>query len=176
MGVTRCLLWNICYIDKANQAIEEENMMNSDIEMLDKRRMRYLEWYLIGFVPFIILSLTRYFFRLGGLNSQPIGRAVLIGLILSMLLLAVSTIASAILGRTIKNEPSLNDALQNELVRSLEVQSWKAAYVGAVGTTIFFAVAWFFYPINDPVMVALTSIIVGAGAYQATFYFKYRSS
>ena len=150
--------------------------MNSDIETLDKRRMRYLEWYLIAFVPFIILSLTRFFFRLGGLNSQPIGRVVLIGLILSLLLLAASTIGSAHLARRIKNEPSLKEALHNELVRSLEVQSWKAAYVGAVGTTIFFAVAWFFYPISDPVMVALTSLIVGASAYQATFYFKYRSS
>jgi drug/metabolite transporter (DMT)-like permease len=150
--------------------------MNSDIEMLDKKRMRYLEWYLIGLVPFMILSVTRFFFRLGGLNSRPIGQAVFIGLILSLLLLAISTIGSAILGRTIRKEPSLKDALHNELVQSLEVQSWKAAYLGAVGTTIFFAAAWFFYPISDPVLVALTSIIAGAGAYQATFYFKYRSS
>jgi hypothetical protein len=150
--------------------------MNLDIEMLDRKRMRYLEWYLIGLGPFMILSVTRFFFRLGGLNSQPIGRAVFIGLILSLLLLALSVIGSAFLGRTIKNEPSLRDALYNELVQSLEVQSWKAAYFGAVGTTIFFAAVWFFYPISDPVLVALTSIIAGAGAYQATFYFKYRSS
>jgi hypothetical protein len=150
--------------------------MNFEIEMLDKRRMRYLEWYLIGLVPFTILSVTRFFFRLGELNSQPIGRAVFIGLILSLLLMAISSIGSVILWRAIKNEPSLKDALHNELVQSLEAQSWKAAYFGAVGTTIFFAAVWFFYPISDPVLVALTSIIAGAGAYQATFYFKYRSS
>jgi hypothetical protein len=150
--------------------------MVSDIDMLDKKRMGYLALYLVGFVFFLILSVTRYFFRLRGLNSQPIGIAVLIGLLLSLLLLVISTIGSLSLGRKIKRDPLLKEALYNELVRSLEVQSWRAAYFGAAATTVFFAVAWFFYPLCDPVMVALTSIIAGLGAYQATFYFKYRSA
>jgi hypothetical protein len=151
-------------------------MMNTDIEILDQRRMRYLRWYLVGFVPFLILSVTRFFFRRGGLNSHPIGIAVLVGLLLSLLILAVSTIASAVLGMTIKGDPALKEALDNEYIRALEVKSWKAAYLGAVAATVFFAVAWFFYPVNDPVMVALTAIITGAGAYQAMFYLNYRSS
>jgi predicted RND superfamily exporter protein len=147
-----------------------------DIERLDRRRMRYLEWHLIGFVPFIALSLTRFFFRDGGLNSEPIGVFVLVGLILCLLVLIASTIASAILGRSIRDQPALQEALDNEFVRAIETRSWKAAYLAAAGTTVFFAVAWFFYPISDPVLVALTSIIAGAGAYQATFYFRYRAS
>ncbi len=150
--------------------------MNSDIEMLDKRRMRYLELYLIGSGAFIILSVARFFFRLGGLNSRPIGAVVLIGLILSLLLLALSALGSLLLGRKIKNNPKLEEALNNELIQSIEVRSWRAAYCGSVAVTTFFAAAWFFYPVCDPVMVALTSIITGAGAYQATFYFKYRLS
>jgi hypothetical protein len=150
--------------------------MNSNIEVLDKQRMRYLKLYLIGFVVFLTLSITRFFFRLGDLNAQPVGKAVLIGLLLSLLLLVISTIGSSTLERAIKDNPSLQDALNNELVQSLEVQSWKSAYLGAIATTIFFALAWFVYPISDPVLVALTSIIAGAGAYKATFYFRYRSS
>ena len=150
--------------------------MNRDIETLDKLRMRFLQWYLIGLVPFLVLSITRFFFRRDGLNSQPIGTAVLIGLLLSLLILAISTIGSAILGRTIKNDPSLADALNNELVRALETQSWKAAFLGVVATIVFFALVWFLYPVSDPVLVALTSIITGAGAYRANFYFRYRSS
>jgi hypothetical protein len=159
-----------------HQDAEEEWMMNMDIELLDERRMRYLRWYLIGFVPFLVLSVTRFFFRRGGLNSQPIGTAVLVGLVLSLLVIAISTFASAVLGMTIKGDPTLKEALDNEYIRALEVKSWKAAYLGAVAATVFFAVAWFFYPVSDPVMVALTSIITGAGAYQATFYMNYRSS
>lgn len=150
--------------------------MDSDIERLDKKRMSFLALYLVGFVIFIILSVTRYFFRLRGLNTQPIGIAVLIGLLLSLLVLGISTIGSLSLGRKIKKDPQLTEALYNELVRSLEVQSWRAAYFVAAATTVFFAVTWFFYPICDPVMVSLTSIIAGLGAYQATFYFKYRSA
>jgi len=138
--------------------------------------MRCLEWYLVGAVCFITLSVTRFFFRLKDLNTQPIGQAVLIGLLLSLLLLVFCTLKSARLGNKIKQDPLLKEALYNELIETLELQSWKAAYLGAIGTTMFFAIAWFFYPICDPVMVALTSIITGAGAYQAAFYLKYRAS
>ncbi len=150
--------------------------MNVDIESLDRRRMRYLEWYLIGFVPFLILSIARFFFRQGGLNDKPIGTAVLIGLLLSLLVIAVSTVRTVLLGRLINDSPDLKEALNNEMIQALEAGSWKAAYLGAVAVTVFFAVAWFFYPISDPVLVALTSIITGAGAYQANFYFRYRAS
>ena len=150
--------------------------MDSRIEVMDKKRMRYLQWYLIGFVVFLILSLTRYFFRLNGLNAQPIGLIVLAGLLLSLLLLVASTIGSITIAQTIRREPVLKEALYNEFVQSLEIQSWRAAYLGAVATTVFFAVTWFFYPVCDPVMVALTTIIAGLGAYQGTFYFKYKSA
>jgi hypothetical protein len=149
--------------------------VNTKIETLDRKRMRYLEWYLIGFGVFLALSITRFFFRGGGLNSQPIGTAVFIGLLVSLADVAVSTLGLALLGREIKADPSLRDALYNELVQSLETLSWKAAYISAIGTTSFFAAVSFFYPVCDPVLVALTSIIAGAGAYQAMFYFKYRS-
>ena len=82
--------------------------MDSDIERLDKKRMSFLALYLVGFVIFIILSVTRYFFRLRGLNTQPIGIAVLIGLLLSLLVLGISTIGSLSLGRKIKKDPQLN--------------------------------------------------------------------
>jgi hypothetical protein len=150
--------------------------MKSDIETLEKRRMRFLELYLIGFAAFVILSVTRFFFRLSGLNSQPVGTAVLFGLIICLLFLSISVIGHLTLERKIKDDPGLKEALYDELIQSLELRSWKAAYCGAVATTIFFAVAWFFYPVCDPVMIALTSVINGAGAYQATFYFKYRLS
>ena len=150
--------------------------MSSEVELLDKKRMRYLEWYLVGFLLFVILSVTRFFFRQGGLNSQPVGKAVFVGLMLSLLILIFSALGSAKLGRKMKEDPSLKEALDNELVQSLEVQSWKAAFWGAIGANLFFTLTWFFYPVCDPVMVVLTSFIAGIGAYQATFYFKYRSS
>ena len=150
--------------------------MVSKIESLDRRRMKLLEWYLVSFVLFLLLTLARFFFRTEGLNSQPIGIAVLAGLIITLLVQAGTAIGSALLARKIRSDPDLEAALNNELIRSLEIQSWRAAYVGAAGATLFFAIVSFFYPVCDQVMIALTAIIAGLGAYQATFYFKYRSS
>lgn len=149
--------------------------MSSEIEIWEKRRVRYLEWFLVGFVIFMILSITRFFFRASGLNSKPIGVVVLAGLVLSVLILAASTMALAKMNSRFKEDPVLREALKNELVSYVELESWKAAYFGAIATTMFFAIAWFFYPVYDPVLVSITAIIAGAGSYILTFYIKYKS-
>jgi lysylphosphatidylglycerol synthetase-like protein (DUF2156 family) len=150
--------------------------MNADVEILDQKRMIYLKWYLIGFAAFMVLMLTRHFFRRDGLNSQPIGVAVLVGLVVTVLWQAVCLIRSAFLERDIQRDPRLEAALNNELVKSLMTQSWVAAYVGCAGMTLFFAITWSFYPICDPVTISLSSIAAGAGANRAYFYFRYKMS
>ena len=150
--------------------------MMSQIESLDRKRMKLLEWYLVSCMFFLLLMVARFFFRAKGLNSQPIGMAVLAGLIVTLLLQAGSAFDQALLAKRIRSDPSLEAALNNELIQSLETHSWRAAYFGAAGAMLFFAIVSFFYPVFDPVMIALTSIITGFGAYQATFYFKYRAS
>ena len=150
--------------------------MNTDIEYLDQQRMKFLKWYLVGFFIFMVLMLTRHFFRSGGLNSEPIGIAVLVGLILTLLLQAVCVMKSAQLEKNIQKAPHIKAALNDELVKSLTTQSWIAAYIGTSAMTLFFAITWSFYPICDPVTISLTSIIAGAGASRAYFYFKYKRS
>ena len=149
--------------------------MISGIDALDRTRMKLLEWYLASFVVFLLLTIVRFFLRADGLNSQPGGIALLVGLIITLLIQAGSAIGTAWLAQKIRSNPDLEEALNNELIRSLETQSWKAAYFGAAGSTVFFAVVSFFYPVCDPVMIALTAIVTGLGTYQATFYLKYRS-
>ena len=150
--------------------------MNTDIEYLDQQRMNYLKWYLVVSTIFMILLLTRHFFRLSGLNSQPVGIAVLIGLVLSLILQIICLVRSALLERNIHQDPRLEAALHNELVKSLETQSWIAAYLGTAGMTLFFAVTWSFYPVCDPVSIALSAIAAGAIANRAYFYFRYSMS
>jgi hypothetical protein len=149
---------------------------SSEIEILDAKRMRHLEIYILGVGIFIALSVTRYFFRLGGLNAEPIGVVVLVGLIISLGVISLSSILSAQFWKRVRHDPELMEALNNELIQVLQLKSWKAAYLGAVGATMFFAIVGFFYPVSDPMLMALTAIIAGAGAYQATFYFLYRAS
>jgi len=149
--------------------------MSSEIEIWEKRRMRSLEWLLVGFVVFMILSIIRFFFRASGLNSKPIGWVVLAGMILSVLILALGSLGLAKMNSRFKQDPALKEALMNELVAYIELKSWKAAYIGAIATTMFFAVTCFFYPVYDPVLISLTAIVAGAGSYFLTFYINYKS-
>ena len=146
--------------------------MGKDIEILDQRRMTYLKWYLIAFAFFMVLMFTRHFFRLSGLNAQPVGAVVLIGLILTLLIQVICVTCSAMLERDIHRDPRLEAALHNEWVKTLITQSWMAAYIGASATTLFFAISQAFYPLCDPVTISLSAIIVGAGASRAYFYFR----
>jgi hypothetical protein len=119
--------------------------------------------------------LIRHFFRSGGLNSQPIGTFVLIGLILSLLVQVISVTKSALLAREIHNIPGLEEALNNELVKSIMAESWIAAYIGTSAMTLFFAITQSFYPICDPLTISLTSIITGAGTSRVYFYIRYKA-
>ncbi len=149
--------------------------MKQEIEKIEDRRVRYLKWYIFGFTIFIVLMLVRHFFRLGGVNEKLLGMLVLGGLILSVAIQAVSVLLSVLLERDIGANSQLKVSLQNELVQSLSQQSWLAAYIGAAGMTVVFAIAWFFYPLCDPVTISLCSIAMGAGAHRISFYFRYKN-
>ena len=149
--------------------------MRQDIEKIEDKRVNYLKWYIFGFMIFITLMLVRHFFRLDGMNKQVLGAIVLGGLIISVAIQAFFVLLSALLERDIRRNPTLKAALQNELVQSISQQSWIAAYLGAAGMTVLFAVTWFFYPLCDPVTISLCSIAMGAGAYRIYFYFRYKS-
>ena len=149
--------------------------MTQEIEKIEEKRVRYLKWYILGFAIFILLMLVRHFFRLGGTNEELLGRIVLGGLILSVAIQALFVLLSAFLERDIRSSPQLKASLQNELVQSISQQSWLAAYLGAAGMTLFFAVAWFFYPLCDPVTISLCSIAMGAGAHRIFFYIRYKN-
>jgi len=150
--------------------------MTTDIEYFDQKRMMYLKWYLICFTTSFVLLLTRHFFRLSGLNSQPIGIAVLVGAVIGVVGQAIFIIGLSLIKRDISRDPHLETALNNELVRTLYAQSWVAAYAATSITTLFFAISTSFYPICDAVSISLTSIMAGAGASQAYFYIRYKRS
>lgn len=153
---------------------KEEVDMTQELEKIEEKRLNYLKWYILGFTLFITLMLLRHFFRLGGTNQGLLGTIVLGGLIFSVAIQALFVLLSASLEREIKGNPKLKAALQNELVQSIGQQAWAAAYLGAAGMTLLFAVSWFFYPLCDPVTISLCSIAMGAGAHRIYFYYRYK--
>jgi len=149
--------------------------MSTEIEQLDQKRIRTLGVYVAGFASFVILSLVRFFFRAYGLNQQPIGTVVLVGLGITLVVMAACVTRQALLAARINKDPKLKAAFASELLQLIDAQAWRAAYIGTAVTVLFFAITSSFYPVCDAVMIALTSVIVGAGVQRAAFFFKYRS-
>jgi hypothetical protein len=149
-------------------------MMDNEIESIDRKRRSFLRGYLVAFAVFVILMIIRFFFRAADLNREPVGIAVLVGLVIAVAVQAIYMMGLAFLQRRIRKDPSLREALDNELVRLCELRSWKTAFFASIGTAFFFALVAFFYPICDLMLVALMATVVGAGAYRAAFYFIYR--
>jgi len=148
--------------------------MHTNIEYFDQQRMLFLKWYLIGFAISFVLLLTRHFFRLSGLNEQAIGIAVLAGAVAGLVLQIVSLFEAIRLEKQIQRNEQVKAALYNELVKSILTQSWQIAYIATSAMTLFFAITSSFYPICDPLSISLTSILAGAGACRAYFYFRYK--
>jgi len=149
--------------------------MLTEIEALDRERLRTLGVYIAGFASFVILSLVRFFFRAYGLNQRPIGTVVLIGLGLTLCVMATCVVRQGFLAARINKNPKIKAAFASEMLQLIDAQAWRAAYIGSAVTVLFFAITSSFYPVCDALMIALTSIIVGAGVQRTAFFFKYRS-
>lgn len=151
--------------------------MGSDIESMERRRLRLLEGYLFGLVLFLALLIARSIERAVVLHPPPLGGPVLAGMTLALLLCVSCVVAYAILASKIRRDPELAEALDNELVRAYFTGSWMVAFVAAAVTALIFAILAAYSPVfRDPLMIAFTTIIVGLTAHHISFYCKVRFS
>ena len=107
------------------------------------------------------------------MNSRPTGIVVLtVTVILGLTALFFVVKLYLLLGRA-KSNPQLKEALiNNELSKLYVLQSWKAAFIGAVATPFAFLLVSSVHPINDPLLVALSTCAVGSGVFLISFYLK----
>jgi hypothetical protein len=151
--------------------------MTNVIEEADRRQLRLWRWTLLSFLLAWALLLVRYLlgtvFKEQALNSSPIGVTVLVATVV-LLVVAVALITQlARLAARAKADPQLREALiDNELVKWHLAQSWKAGFLGAIATPFIFLLIDTVYPIDDPLLVALTTAMVGSGAFLTSFHLR----
>jgi len=125
----------------------------------------------------MVLLIVRYLFgsvfKEYELNSRPFAIVVLtvtVILVLTALFFVVKL--NLLLGRA-KSDPQLKEALiNNELTKLYVLESWKAAFIGAVATPFAFLLISSVHPINGLLLVALSTCSVGSGAFLTSFYLK----
>ena len=149
--------------------------MSDLIETLDWKRRRYLLGYLVGFVLFFIIWLTRFFLRETDLLSDRLYSLLLILLWITIPVQAYFAFGLRRIKATIKKDPKLYEALHDELLRQHEIRSWRYASM-AMGICLvaFFLINIFLLSIKDLTAVILTTLFAGFAGYQLSFYFLNR--
>jgi hypothetical protein len=154
--------------------------MSNLIEEIDRKQRRLFKGFLIAFFLALALLVVRAIFYYGlgeyELNSQPIGIAVLVVTIITVVIAAYFVIMLGILKSKINSDPKLREALiENELAKLYAVESWRSAFIGAVVTPFVFLFISSFYTFCDLLTVALTTAVVGSATYLVSFNIKGRS-
>jgi uncharacterized membrane protein len=147
--------------------------MTNIIEETDRKQQRCWLGFLSCFFLLLVLLIVRHIFAEYDLNSGPLGIAVLTISIALLIVMLVLIIRLGLLSARAKADPKLKEALiDNELVRHDLARSWKSAFIAAAITPFIFLLISSFHPIDDPLLVALATPIVGSGAFLTSFYHK----
>ena len=154
--------------------------MTNPIEVADKQQRKYWKGFLTAFCIAIALLAVRALFYYGfgeyELNSRPIGIVVLIVTIVMFILQVYFLIKLGRLKGKIRTDSQLKEAiLEDELTKLNAIKSWLPAFIAAVATPFGFLLISSFYPFCDLLTVALSTALIGSGAYLVSYYLRNRS-
>jgi hypothetical protein len=151
--------------------------MKNLIEETERQQLKYWKGFLIAWFLALTLLIIRHLFgtvfKQYELNSRPIGIVVLTVTVILVLTIFVFVVKLNLLRGRAKSDPQLKEALiDNELSKLYILQSWKVGFIGAVATPFAFLFISSFHPINDLLLVALSTCAIGSGAFLTSFYLK----
>jgi hypothetical protein len=151
--------------------------MTNLIEETERQQLKYWKGSLIAWFLAMALLIVRHLFgsvfKEYELNSRPIGIVVLIATVILLLTTLFFVVKLHLLKGRAKSDPQLKEALiDNELSKLYVLESWKAGFIGAVATPFAFLLISSVHPINDLLLVALSTCAIGSGAFLTSFYLK----
>lgn len=144
--------------------------MTTQIEMFDQKRKHYRGGGLIGSAVFLLFWIGYVILRLSGQSLDLLRTILLTMLVISVVFQSYFGFRAISLERKIKKDPSLNEALNNELVQHQELKAWRASFFSVIGFIILAGIVSIFVKIYDPMLIFLTALLIGFGTHNAVVY------
>ncbi|MCX6554963.1 MAG: hypothetical protein NTZ12_08125 [Candidatus Aminicenantes bacterium] len=146
--------------------------MNNKIEIYDQKRKNFRGGYILGDIVFLVAFIVRSAMKISGKGTGTLWTGLHVILVFSLLWLAYFSIRLLFVERTIRRDPVLNEALHNELDRLNELKAWRIAFfsliiLNLIATYLFHI---FDIPLRDPIILIITSLLVGFGSFDLARY------
>lgn len=148
--------------------------MTTNLEIVDHKRKTYRAGYILAFVVFFAAWITRSILKIFDLEMDLLESILMVVLILAVLVQAYFVLRDHLLKTQLRDDPSLKDALNDELVQLNELKAWRVAFFSIVGYIILAGVLSLFVMIDDPMLIYITALLIGFGAYNSAAFLMNR--
>lgn len=146
--------------------------MNSKIEMYDQKRKKFRGGYVLGDIVFLLAFIARSVLKISGRDAGTWWTVLHVVLGLALLGFAFFSLRLVFIQRQIRRDPLLKEALYNELDRLNELKAWRIAFFSLIVLNIIYAYLFhiFAVPLRDPIVMIITSLLVGFGSFDCARY------
>ena len=144
--------------------------MTNQIEIFDRKRKKYRGGANLGFIVFFIAWIVRALIKMLNLKLGTLYTGSMIVTVLAIAVMAYFTVRLLIVERKIRKDPILKEALYNELVLLNELRAWRIAFFSVIAFILLAAYLILADLLKDPMVLVVTALLVGFGAYHFTVY------
>jgi hypothetical protein len=148
--------------------------MTSKIELLDQKRKRFRKGTVTWLFIFVAAWLVRSALKVQAVEAGIWDDILLAILVLSLIFQAYYVLREMLLGKELRNDSLVKEALNDELTQLNALKAWKAAFFAVIGYILIVSILSFFVHFNDLMLLLLTAFLIGFGTYNAAVYFLNR--
>jgi uncharacterized protein with PQ loop repeat len=144
--------------------------MTTQIEVFYQLRKKYRGAHVLGLSIFFFAWIARSIYKISTSNMENVHLIIFILLLLSLAYLAYFAIRFNIIERKIKQDPSLREALHDELFQLNELRAWRTAFFSVISFNLIVALLSLFIVFEDFMLIFITTLLIGFGSYSLTLY------
>lgn len=144
--------------------------MSTKIELFDQERSANRLGFLVGSSLFFVAWFIRAALKLLEVHNDAIYTILMVLLLISIGVQVMFVLKDHRLNARMKSNPLLKEAMNDELIQLNELKAWKTAFFALIGFILFAAILSMAMVIKDPMLIYLTSLLVGFGTRNMAVY------